>query len=389
MTETAACKRPLSAGQKRLLAQMPELADSAFPKVLGSVPAISYTDPERFEAEKDGVFRSVPVIAGPSGILAEPRTRFQLDVVGTPVLLTRTGEGVVKAFANVCRHRGAKLCSETESVKGSRVSCPYHAWTYDLTGKLVGVPRQEIFPGLDKSQLGLIPLPCVEAGGLIWVHLDPHAAPDFSSVQGELGEDLDALGLGSMHIYRRATFEVKANWKLVMDSMLDSYHVTRLHKDSVGKFFVDNENVIDLIGPHIRNASARGNFEKRLVSDDFEEVRRIMVFSYTPFPNGIIVVSPDFVSLGVVRPEATDRTCVDYYMLINGPTTNEKFLDKLRRSFELMEITFAKEDYWAAELCDQGLRSGAIRDVQVGGMEIQITMFHDAVNRCLERRSSG
>jgi len=192
-----------------------------------------------------------------------------------------------------------------------------------------------------------------------------------------------------MHIYRRATFEVKANWKLVMDSMLDSYHVTRLHKDSVGKFFVDNENVIDLIGPHIRNASARGNFEKRLVSDDFEEVRRIMVFSYTPFPNGIIVVSPDFVSLGVVRPEATDRTCVDYYMLINGPTTNEKFLDKLRRSFELMEITFAKEDYWAAELCDQGLRSGAIRDVQVGGMEIQITMFHDAVNRCLERRSSG
>jgi hypothetical protein len=174
-----------------------------------------------------------------------------------------------------------------------------------------------------------------------------------------------------------------------MDSMLDSYHVTRLHKDSLAQFGVDSENMIDRIGPHIRNAAHRGNFDREKISNRHDEMRHMMVFSYIPFPNGIIVVSPHYISLGVVRPVAIDRTEVDYYQLYDCPPRDERISGKMRQAFDLMEQVFAKEDYWAAAMCDQGLRSGTIDQIQLGGMEVQIRMFHDAVNDCLAAAGPG
>lgn len=379
-----AAKDQLTEGQRRLLAAMPELADCSFPQVRDAVPAANYVDPARFEAERRVVFRREPVLAGPSALLRKARSYFQVEITGMPVLVTRTKAGTTKAFANVCRHRGMKLCVAEHPVEAGRIVCPYHAWTYDLDGALIGLPRPETFPGLEKDRLGLVQLPCSEAGGLIWVGLDADDPPDFSSVEGELAADLDAFGMAGLHVYDKATFKVRANWKLIMESMLDSYHVTRLHKDSLARFFVDSENMIDRIGPHIRNAAHRGNFKRELLSDSFDDVRKIMVFSYIPFPNGIIVVSPDFINLGVVRPTAPDASEVDYYMLSNTAPVDAKMEDKLRRSFQLMERAFGQEDYRAAELCDQGLRSGTIKEVQLGGMEVQIRMFQDAVTERLE-----
>lgn len=384
MTETT-LKRPLTESQKKALAAMPELADSVFPRVRDSLPAKDYIDPARFDAEKAAVFRTVPVIIGPSALLPEPRSYFQQDMAGMPVLVTRDKEGVVRAFANVCRHRGAKLCSSNDPVKATRLVCPYHAWTFGLDGALVGLPRSETFPGLEKKDLGLAELPCREAGGLIWVGLDPKGTPDFSVIENEVGPDLDAIGLGGMRIYKRTTFNVKANWKLVMDTMLDSYHVTRLHKDTLARFFVDAENIIDRMGPHVRASAARGNFTRAQVTDDFQDVRKIMVFAYTLFPNGIVVCSPDFISVGLLRPLATDRTDVDYFMLTDVAADDEKGNGKLQRSFDLMGQAFGQEDYWAAELCDQGLRAGTMDRVHLGGMEVQIGLFHEGVRKCLER----
>jgi phenylpropionate dioxygenase-like ring-hydroxylating dioxygenase large terminal subunit len=315
-------------------------------------------------------------------MLPTPGSYVQRELLGMPVLLTRSKEGKVSAFVNACRHRGARLCSAIDPVEGNRIVCPYHAWTYRLDGTVFGIPRQETFPGIDKTEFTLRALPALEAGGLIWIGLNPDAATDFSSVQGEIESDLDALGLASMTVFDRTTFEIRANWKLVMDTMLDSYHVTRLHKDSLARFFVDVQNIVDPIGPHIRAAAARGNFARSSPSETFADARKVMVFAYTLFPNGIVVVSPEFVSVGIVRPIATDRTDVEYFMLIDASPMDEKTAGRMRRSFELMKLAFGKEDYWAAEQCDIGLRSGALQDVELGGMEIQITMFHQIVNEC-------
>jgi nitrite reductase/ring-hydroxylating ferredoxin subunit len=372
-------------GQARLLAAMPELADCHYPEVRDTVPAANYIDPARYQAELKAVWKGVPVIAAPSTLLAEAKSYHQVTIAGMPVLLTRNKAGVVKAFANVCRHRGMKLCTSTRTESGSRIVCPYHAWTYDLDGKLIGLPRSETFPDLPKSELGLLELPSCEAGGLIWVGLDPEKNYDFSTVDGELAEDLSALGLHTAYLYDYTTFPVKANWKLVMDSMLDSYHVTRLHRNSLAQFSVDSENQIDRIGPHIRNAAHRSNFERKLITRKHDELRWIMVFSYIGFPNGIIVVSPHYTSLGIVRPIAVDECAVDYYLLAREKPTTQKAETRLRRSLELMTRVFGEEDYWAAAMCYEGLASGTLKEVQLGGMEVQIRMFQNAVTDCLER----
>ncbi len=370
-------------GQARLLDAMPELADCRYPQVRDSIPAANYIDPARYAAELEAVWKGVPVIAAPSGLLPDPKSYHQVTIAGMPILLTRNKTGEVKAFANVCRHRGMKLCTSTRTEHAPRIVCPYHAWTYDLDGKLVGLPRAETFPDLPKSQLGLLELPSREAGGLIWVGLDAEKTYDFSTQTGELGEDLTALGLDKAYLYDHTTFPVKANWKLVMDSMLDSYHVTRLHKDSLAQFSVDSENQIDRIGPHIRNAAHRSNFERKLITRKHDELRWIMIFSYIGFPNGIIVVSPHYTSLGIVRPIAVDECAVDYYLLAREKPTTDRAEDRLRRSLELMTRVFAEEDYWAAAMCHEGLATGTLKDVQLGGMEVQIRMFQDAVTDCL------
>jgi phenylpropionate dioxygenase-like ring-hydroxylating dioxygenase large terminal subunit len=379
----------LTPGQRRALAAMPENVDSVFPKVRATIPASSYTDPARFDAERERVFKTIPLIAGPSALLSRAGSYVRRELLGMPLLLTRSKEGELRAFVNVCRHRGSKLCSSDQAVDGSRIVCPYHAWTYRLDGALFGIPRQETFPGIDKADFGLKQLPAVEAGGLIWVGIDPARRVDFATARGEIEEDLNALGLGDMCIFDRTNFEIRANWKLVMDSMLDSYHVTRLHKDSLARFFVDVQNIIDSIGPHIRAAAARGNFTRSSPCETFADARKVMVFAYTLFPNGIIVVSPEFVSVGIVRPIATDRTDVEYFMLIDRPPPDEKVADRMRRSFDLMKLAFGREDYWAAEQCDSGLRSGAMENMELGGMEIQITMFHEVLNKCLANGSSS
>ena len=288
----------LSEGQQALLNAMPAIADIRLPQVRDTIAASNYIDQARFDAEIKAIFRKVPVLAGPSAMLSKPREYLGIDITGMPVLLTRTKDGTVKAFANVCRHRGMKLCLSNDPIAAPRIVCPYHAWTYDLDGKLVGLPRPEIFPGLPKQELGLLELPCVEAGGLIWVGLDANSPPDFSRVQGDLATDFNAFGMRNLYLFDKATFKVNANWKLIMDSMLDSYHVTRLHKDSLAHFGVDSENMIDRIGPHIRNAAHRGNFDRAKITSRFGEMRHMMIFSYIPFPNGIVVVSPHYIQPG-------------------------------------------------------------------------------------------
>ena len=384
----ASHKGEVTPGQARLLEAMAELEDCRYPEVRDAIPASNYIDPARYEAELEALFRRQPVIAAPVAVLDKTKSYYQVTIAGMPILLTRNKDGAVKAFANVCKHRGMKLCTADRTQHAPRIVCPYHAWTFDLDGKLIGLPRAETFPGLEKSQFGLLELPSRVAGGLIWVGLDPDNPPDFSDVVGELADDFDAMQMSEAYCYDHTTFTVKANWKLVMDSMLDSYHVTRLHKDSLAQFSVDSENQIDRIGPHIRNAAHRSNFKRELITKRHDELRWIMVFSYIGFPNGIIVVSPRYISLGVVRPIAVNECAVDYYMLVPEEPTSEKAQNGLRKSMELMTQVFANEDYWAASMCHEGLASGTIKEVQLGGMEVQIRMFQDAVTECLKKFAS-
>jgi glycine betaine catabolism A len=370
-------QRPLTTSQLSRLRTLPSPAEAELPVGRSEIAAQVYIDPARLDDEWRDIFMGGPVPIAPSGMLAKPGMVARRDVYGVPVIVTRAKDGEARAFLNVCRHRGTLLCEERAPTATPRLVCPYHAWTYGLDGRLIGVPRQETFPGLDKSELGLVSLPCVEAGGLIWVGLDKDRDYDFAAVRGELADELEALDLPAMHLQAAKTYEVEANWKLIVDAFLEGYHVTRLHAQSAGKFFTEYPTLFDPIGPHIRIITGRGNFDRNEVGGTYDSVRRTTVIAYHLFPNAIIITSPTYVSLMFMVPKSYNRSVVEYYMLTDGPPDSperEKHYDK---SFALIDLVFGGEDFRAAALGQAGLETGAVKQVLLGGLEQAIRMFHD------------
>ncbi len=376
---TSIVRHRLSDSQLQALSEIPAYQQSVI-KLSEKLPASHYIDPARFELEKAAIFFREPMMVGPSCHLPKPNTYFSVDILNVPVLLTRDKGGEVRAFVNMCTHRGTTLCPRNETtMEGSRISCPYHAWTFTLNGQLMGVPREDVFIDFDKSKHSLVSLPCVEAGGLIYVGLKSGANVDFSEVTGDLAEDLKGMGMHNMHVYRKTTYKVEANWKLLMDTMLDKYHVQRLHQNTLAKFFDDTPEISHMVGPHVRSTSGRVSFSADDRSEDFEVVRRTSVFGYALYPQGAIVVSPRYVSLCVMRPVSASRTDVDFIMLITDPPANAEAEEKLAQSWDLMDISFGKEDFWAAELGQKGLSTGALEHVLLGGLEKRIQMFHEVI----------
>ena len=273
----------LSPGQLEAIYNLQDPSKVSLPSARTTVDPKIYTDTARFQLEMDRIFHREPLPLTISGLLPDPGMYVAHEAYGVPLLLTRSKTGEVHAFRNVCRHRGTLLCEERVPRSGGRVVCPYHAWTYGLDGRLIGVPRQETFDKFDKAEFGLRELPCREAGGVIWVALRPGAA-DFSNATNDIVKDLDAIGLPKMHLYRRKIEPVDANWKLILDAFLENYHVQRLHANSVAKYFVDSANVYDPIGRHLRSTSGRSNFDRNEASPTCHGIR-LSLISFGRFDN--------------------------------------------------------------------------------------------------------
>ena len=198
------------------------------------VLAENYYEPERWRLEVDRIFKRLPLTLAFSAELREPGSYRAMLVADVPVLLTRAADGGVRAFLNVCSHRGAIVVPEG-SGKARRFTCPYHAWAYDNEGALVGIYNQDDFGEVDRSCLGLTPLPVCERAGLIFAVLTP-GAPTSTSTHSCAATTRSwrfhhvrpsAPSPGSQQI-------AGPNWKVAYDGYLDFYHLPILHKESFG-----------------------------------------------------------------------------------------------------------------------------------------------------------
>lgn len=225
-----------AAGTQRLAPEVMEL-DAAL-----------YTDPVRFEEERRQLFRRIPLMLAAGCELQEPGAYKSLEVAGVPVLLTRGDDGVARAFLNQCTHRGAQLADGCG--KARRFICPYHGWSFDRTGALLGVASSESFGAIDKATKSLREFPLLEQAGLIWVVLDPESTLDIGRFLAPYSDMLAGFGFETWHMVQSRSLH-GANWKLAFDAHLEFYHVPVLHKSTFGPS-APGKALYHAYGPHLR-----------------------------------------------------------------------------------------------------------------------------------------
>jgi phenylpropionate dioxygenase-like ring-hydroxylating dioxygenase large terminal subunit len=366
-------------------------ADAPRPGPLGAAsmhnPASVYTSPERFEAEMRVLFNGMPQLAGLSCEAATPGSYLTTTAGRVPVLVVRQPDGGVKAFVNICRHRGSILVRGPIGEGLRKITCPYHAWTYSLDGCLRSFPGAEAgFDDIDKTTHGLIELPIAERYGLIFVKNDPAAAPftvdeALHGAQEELADfDLER----NVHIDTRV-HEWQMNWKLVMDTFTEPYHIPWLHKDSIAPYYLFDRWINDTYGPHPRfigtKKSVAAEFEKP-DEDDWELLPHGTI-QYLLVPNAVLVHQVDHVELWRLVPLAVDRTmAVTSIFAPSAPVTDKARAYFVKNLDVLLGVTNA-EDFPAQEQVQRNMASGAMPAVVYGKMEPALVHYHTAINKLL------
>jgi len=349
------------------------------------IPTSVYTNPTRLGQEQR-LMRSLPVPVAHVTQLASPGSCLVHDALGAPVLVVRDREGTLRAMLNVCRHRGTRLIEEPGFCKVRKgFHCVYHGWTYDLAGHLTHVPRQELFPSLDKGSHSLTALPVAERFGFVWIVATPGGRFDFDAFLDPLEPDLGPLGLGSHVVFRRGTTTARTNWKIVMEAFLDGYHVRHLHKNTVGPYFEGHQSYSEQAGPHVRAVVGRGGFREAAESDAVGDMRDIATPTYVFFPNTVFVAQPGFVSRATAYPVGLDEIYWEHDLIIPEEPQNEKALAHWESNYELIQNgVFKGEDLWVCEQIQRGLGSGANDRFTYGVEETPIAWFHAELDRRIE-----
>ena len=195
-----------------------------------------YMDPARFEAERKKLFLGEPIVAGLSGDIPKAGDLIVFDAAGPSILVTRDKSGQARAFLNMCTHRGAKLVEESEpfSDHRPRMTCPFHAWTFDAAGKLIGQPDKAAFEGCEIGARNLIELPCAEHIGIIFVRPGGGAPIDPVAHLGPLGDVLAAIEMDRAVPVKKGILTADSNWKFALDTYGEGYHFGMLHASTIG-----------------------------------------------------------------------------------------------------------------------------------------------------------
>lgn len=286
------------------------------PEGAKTLPARYYTDPVLFAAELDGLFGRMWFHAGRSEEASRPGQYFVREFNGHDIVVTRNSAGAVRAFHNVCRHRGTRLCTGPSGQLSGSLQCPYHAWTYDLDGRLIGAPHMDEVPHFRKADYPLLPVHADEWDGHVFLNLTDTPEPLHAQL-GALVDKFRDWRMQDLRLGRRIAYDVKANWKLVIQNYNECLHCPNLHP-ALNRLshYLSGENEplratymggrMDL-RPGVDTLSWDGTCPRAFLPGLSAEDRR-RVYYYAIFPNLLLSLHPDYMMTHTLWPIAADRT---------------------------------------------------------------------------------
>jgi choline monooxygenase len=347
------------------------------------VPLSYYRDDQLHEREREEICRRTPLALAVSAQVPDAHDFVVREVLGTSVLITRDSDGIVRAFLNYCRHRGGKPAQGCGSAR--RFTCPYHAWTYDNSGRLVGLPGQEGFEGLDRAGAGLVGLPCEERHGLVWVILTAGLAVDVADHLGALDDELGGWDLGRSEYLTEREIEGEVNWKAAIEAFAENYHFPFVHGNSiVGQNTVANTAVFDAYGRHHRLGFPCPWIEGARDDPAITSPLSYMVFIYWIFPNLTLAVSPVGTEIIDILPsEVPGRCTLRHGWMATEPAADEATRAGYLELYEAVHAAVRDEDFGVLPGCGEGARRGQHDDMVIGrneiGVQHVVTTFGEAL----------
>ena len=358
------------------------LADSVM-----EIDVNEYTDPQQFEREKIELFRHYPQFVGPSCVVPATGDYFAFDDTGITILIVRQQDGGLKAFVNICSHRGAPLneCAHGTAKKRRLFSCPYHGWTYDLEGQLVGVPfGNEGFDGIDRDALGLRPLDVQEKYGMIFVMPDPDKTFDIDEVLGGIQERLSGFGFEDHYYLGAKQVFTDFSWKLNMDTFHEYYHFEFLHAESIATMVYSNTATYRQCGRnHSMGSPALSINELKSIPENEWEPRNYSSYVNFIFPNTVIFVVEDHFQTWRVYPITPDRSVVYHSMFLPKEPATPEERQYYEDYFQMINDVAVAEDYSLVDKINRGLKAGIERKVLVGRNEPGVQNMHRQIHDML------
>ena len=350
------------------------------------IDADRYTSKKRLEKEKAILFKNHPIVLGAAAQLKKTGDYFLHDFTGFPILVIKGKDGNIRAFLNLCRHRGVRLLEEAEGHVQKNIVCPYHAWAYDTQGCLKGIFHPQGFKEVDASSHSLIELDCWVRMGMVFVVPNPDWKGKFNIDRWleEAYTICEGFDFGDMIPYFQQSKKIACNWKLLVDGALEGYHFKIAHAKTIGPYFLDNVSI-----PMDNQLHSAIIFPKRAMKKLLDQpketwnYRKVANTLLHIFPNTVLLIEPDHLMVVTFCPIDEKTTQYKSFMLLPSEPTTEKE----KEYWDLNGNIFwnaINEDNDMAILQQKSFNAYSNTSMTVGSYEKLLVQFEQLVDDALE-----
>jgi glycine betaine catabolism A len=334
----------------------------AYKRGAHTMPGRFYTSPDILAEERAKLFPRMWHCVGRASAMPDAGDFVVRDVAGDSIMLVRGKDAKLRAFFNICRHRGTQLCTQAAGQFSETIQCPYHAWTYGIDGRLIGAPHMNEVEGFDRKDYPLHQAEVAEWEGFVFVNVSRDSQPFAEWFAPMIGR-LARYDLATLKVGHSVKYEVNSNWKLVFQNYSECLHCPMIHPE-LSTMMPYTSGANDLIeGPFLggymelnhESATVTGKACGTLVSASLPQDDRKRAYYYTILPNLMLSIHPDYVNYYLLTPVSVDRTLVESEWMF-APANEGNAAFNPTDAIEFWDIT-NRQDWAICEQSQLGIQS--------------------------------